>query len=316
MKKDFKIWGIGYGLIGDLVASLPILTYFERKYPDSYKIFVVEKKCSQAVELFINHPLIDKIKVTDNWNGVGDIDRKMASGCDVRDAAWSNVNAPRRGPWNGQWHNPTRWYNEYTFVEETARIYGIDDMKEVLTEEEMRPQLYKWFDIGFDKSKKMGGYSSNVKTYKENERIPRNIAIWPFAGYGDTFGRSPGIEWWKQTIRVLTEKGYTVHHFGLDENILSNSELYVKYTYMSFFEQVKLSLASSLVIGCESGPMWIMGGYQHPAVHLLTNYLDGHNENLLALNPVNVNSETFYNKSSCDAISYSDVVDSVIRRVV
>ena len=33
MNKNFKIWGTSYGLIGDLIMSLPILNYFEKKYP-------------------------------------------------------------------------------------------------------------------------------------------------------------------------------------------------------------------------------------------------------------------------------------------
>ena len=57
MGKDFKIWGISYGLIGDLIMALPSLTYYEKKYPNSYKIWVIEKKCSQCASLFLNHPL-------------------------------------------------------------------------------------------------------------------------------------------------------------------------------------------------------------------------------------------------------------------
>ena len=314
MGKDFKIWGFGYGLIGDLIASLPLLTYFEKKYPGSYKIFVIEKKCAQAVELFVNHPLIDRIKVTDNWDGVGETDREIAGACDIRDSAWQDVSMPRGKP--GGWHSPKKWYNHYSFVEEIARLYGVDvdDFNEVLTEEEKLPRLCRWFDIGFDKSKEVGGYSHNNSFYMPDGKIANNIAIWPFAGYGDSHGRSPSEGWWGKCISELIRLGFSVHHFGLDKKILSDSSSYVKYTEMSFFEQIRLSLASELVVGCESGPMWIHGAHMHPAVHLMTNWMSGHLSNLLSLNPVNINSDVLFNKESCDHIPLKRVVDSIQMR--
>ena len=82
--KNFKIWGTCYGLIGDLVMSLPILTYFEKKYPGSYKYFAIEQKVSQCAPLFFNHPLIDRIKITDEWSGFGRIDRRLIAGCNIK----------------------------------------------------------------------------------------------------------------------------------------------------------------------------------------------------------------------------------------
>jgi ADP-heptose:LPS heptosyltransferase len=64
--KNLKIWGVSYGPLGDLIMGLPILTYFEKKYPNSYKYYVIQKRSSICAPLYINHPLIDKIKVTDN----------------------------------------------------------------------------------------------------------------------------------------------------------------------------------------------------------------------------------------------------------
>ena len=63
--KGFKIWGFGYGIIGDLIMSLPMLTYYEKKYPESYKIWAIYKKCAQCAPIYFNHPLIDRIKITD-----------------------------------------------------------------------------------------------------------------------------------------------------------------------------------------------------------------------------------------------------------
>ena len=55
------------GLIGDTICSLPTLLYFEKKYPGSYKIWPIEKKVSFIAPLFLNHPLIDKIKISGGW---------------------------------------------------------------------------------------------------------------------------------------------------------------------------------------------------------------------------------------------------------
>lgn len=316
MSKDFKIWGIGYGLIGDLIMSLPLLTYFEKKYPNSYKIFVVEKKCSQCIEIFINHPMIDRIKITDGWDCVGDEDIKLASSCQIKDIAWTGIKGKRKPPYpNNCWHDDKYWYNKRNCIQETARRYGINDLEDVLSKEELHPKLYKWFDVGFDKSKKNSGYS-NVKYDDSNSDVfKKNIAIWAFAGYGNDFGRSPNNSWWERLIDELIDRGFTVFHFGLDKEILSKSENYKKYTHLSFFEQIRISLASRLVIGCESGPMWIMGAYLHPAIHLITNYLPKHNENPLALCPVNKNAITFFDKKSCNNIKVEDVFCEIEKKI-
>ena len=54
--------------------GLPILNYYEKKYPGSYKYWVIQKKCAQCAPLYFNHPLIDRIKITDEWDEFGDYD--------------------------------------------------------------------------------------------------------------------------------------------------------------------------------------------------------------------------------------------------
>ena len=55
-----RIWGFSFGVIGDLVMGLPMLNYFEKKYPGSYKYWVIEKKCADCAPIYFNHPLIDR----------------------------------------------------------------------------------------------------------------------------------------------------------------------------------------------------------------------------------------------------------------
>jgi hypothetical protein len=56
LEKNFKIWGVSYGLVGDLIMGLPVLTHLEYKFPGSYKMWVIEKKVGFMAPFFLNHP--------------------------------------------------------------------------------------------------------------------------------------------------------------------------------------------------------------------------------------------------------------------
>ena len=51
-----KIWGTSFSLIGDLIMSLPQLTYFKKKHKDVYINFVIHKKISYCAPLFLIIP--------------------------------------------------------------------------------------------------------------------------------------------------------------------------------------------------------------------------------------------------------------------
>jgi len=288
---------MSYGLIGDLIMGLPMLTYFEKKYPKSYKYWVIEKKCAITASLFLNHPLIDRIKITDEWSGEGSIDKKLRSECDIQTV-------------HENWkHSSEHWYNHHSCVEETAYLAGVPDIKDILDEEELKPKLYKWFDLGLPES---------VSTYSKTHKVDltdftNNIAIWPFAT-GGLGGRSPSPEWWNILINKLGSAGYSVYHYGRDsEPSLSDSESYKRFTHLSYFEQVQASLASKMAIGPDTGPMWVMGAYSHPAVNLITNHMPNHHSNLMALAPVNdCGINLFGSSGRCDNISVDDVVSCII----
>lgn len=292
--KNFKIWGMSYGVFGDLIAGLPMLTYFEKKYPGSYKYWVIEKKCAECAPLYFNQPLIDRIKITDNWGGCGEEDNKLKNECQVKTIQ------------EGWKHDRPDWYNYRSNVEETARLAGIFDMSEVLTEEEMKPKLHKWFSSGI--------FNPANHTYSKKEIVSvakLDIAIWPITGTHPN--TSPKIEWWKTLTNRLSSMGYVVGHFGFNTDpTISNAERFTNY---SFFEQMKISLSSKLVIGTDSGTMWITGAYSHPAISLITNYFKNHNSNKLALAPINDNGlNIFYERNS--NLSIDEVIEAVERRIV
>jgi len=296
MSKNFSIWGMIYGIIGDLVMALPMLTYFEKKYPNSYKYWVIDKKCAQCAPLYFNHPLIDRIKITDEWDSFGPRDRALMQTCDMV--------LPK-----GAQHSIPDYYNYRSKVEETAHMNGILDIKDVLTKEEMKPRLYKWFDPGLHE------VTSTYAKYRNqsNQDYYNNISIWPFAG---SHGRSPSSKWWNRLIDNLILNGYTVNHYGMPwDPVLSNLDGYKTYPHLSYFDQVKAALASRLVIGTDSGAQWVMGAYSHPAINLMTNWLPNHNTNLLALEPVNDNGQTFYAHGGCDNISAKEVLNNILERV-
>ena len=295
MSKNFSIWGMSYGIIGDLIMALPMLTYFEKKYPNSYKYWVIDKKCAQSAPIYFNHPLIDRIKITDEWDSFGAADNALMLACDIV--------LPR-----GAQHSVPDYYNYRSKVEETAHMNGILDLKSVLTEEEMKPKLYKWFNTGFHKPTSTYTHKAVTDTVYKN-----NIAIWPFAG---SPGRSPSPQWWNKLIDNLIHRGCTVHHYGMPQDpLLSNLKGYKTFPSLSYFEQVKASLASELTIGTDSGAMWVIGAYSHPAIHLMTNWLPDHKSNLLALEPVNDNGQTFFEMGGCDNISVKEVLNNILERV-
>lgn len=298
MDKNFKIWGMSYGLIGDLIMGLPMLEYFEKKYPGSYKYWVIEKKCALSAALYFNHPLIDRIKITDEWGGFGDTDRKLMGACQVKTTSEN---------WK---HSRPDWYNFINCVEETAIIAGVHDLTEILSKDEMTPQLHQWFDTGVP-DVKCNTYSK--KYIPRLDASDKNISIWPFAsGTGGKISRSPSVGWWTTMINMINDNGYTVHHFGHpNEPALSTSVLYTHHKELSYFEQVKASLASNISIGTDSGAMWVMGAYSHPSIHLMTNWMNGHAKNFTALEPINDNGKTFFTENGCDHINHIEIMEHI-----
>ena len=301
--KNFKIWGVSFSLIGDLIVGLPQLTYFEKKYPGSYKYWGIHKKMSHAAPLFYNHPLIDRIKITDKWGEFGEYDYELASQCDI---TTRDIDHQRKTLLNAKPED--YWYNRHDIIEQIARMSGISDIRDVLTEEELRPKLYKWFDADFDAIEKNEGYT---KARTNSGKIPnKSIVIWPFSGYNHWPSRSPSPQWWNVLVDTLIGNGFTIFHCGwLEEPHVSNLEGYNRCVDLSFFEQVKISLATNLAIGADSGSMWTLGAYSFPAIHLMTNWRDGHVKNFSAMNPVNINGTSFFAPPGTDGWNHQEILN-------
>jgi len=300
-----KIWGTTFGLIGDLVMSLPQLTYLEKKYPNSYKYFVIQKKIAHCAPLFFNHPLIDRIKITDHWAEFGEEDYKLASECIF---STREIDHDLKKVFNSK--SVDGWFNHVDCIQHHANVNGMADIKEVLTEEELYPKLYKWFDADFSNVENNEGYS---RDRQNSGKINKNsIAIWPFAAYGRHTGRSPSLEWWQTITRKLITDGFEVHHFGwIKEPVLINDDKYHCHTHLEFFEQIKASLGCDFSIGTDSGSMWVLGAYSHPFIILNGPWMPGHVQNFEAFLPPNKKGKYIFKLPNINYIEYKDIQEKI-----
>jgi ADP-heptose:LPS heptosyltransferase len=282
--KNFKIFGIRGSLIGDSIFALPILTFLEKQFKDSYKYWQIAKKCSQAAPLYYNHPLIDKIIISDCDEGIGPKDKLIIQDCDMV------FNVMPSHPWEQDWPNYRNCY------EETWVMSGLDIRDYYkMTEDERRPKLYQWFDIN---------------------PIRKSIAIWPCAGYGMEGKRHPSRDWYNKLVKQLSKK-YDVYQMGhpndfsIDGLSIANDK-----REMSFFDQIKFSLGCSLVITTDSGSGIVLGAYSANQISLLTNHFPGHNTNYTAFAPNNINNTNFIGIDNPNNIHIEEIVDSVNNKII
>ena len=278
--KNFKVLGVRQSLIGDCIMSLPVLNFVEKRRPNSYKYWHIAKKCSQSAPLFYNHPLIDKIVITDCEEGFGPKDIELAKQCDFV------FNTTPQHPFGEYWHD------HRNMLQETWVMAGIDLKEfEALTEEEKTPSLTKWFNTNRE---------SNV------------IAVHCFAGYGRDNHRSPNKEWWAELIESLTKQGFKVIRLGHPkEPELTN---YNDLRHLSFLEQIQIALGCDMYIGTDSGFSLVMGAYSHPQITLLTNWNVNHFKNPTCLQPINKNNISLFNeftKGGCSGISKGEVLENI-----
>lgn len=288
--KNFKIFGFRQSLIGDSIMALPLLNYFEKIYPNSYKYWHLAKKCSQASSLFLNHPLIDKILISDCEEGFGPKDLEICKTCDIV------INTTPLHPYEQDWHNYRNMY------EETWVMAGLP-LEEYykLSAEEQKPKLYKWFDTN---------------------RRKKTIAIHCFAGYGRDNHRSPSGIYWEHLISKLIQSGYDIFRLGHPNdrplsgqiNYISHPKNYVfkNLCNLSFIEQIQIALECNLYIGTDSGFSLIMGAYNEiPQLTLLTNWNIGHKQNFNCLSPNNEKNITLFAEKNCDNIPQELILEKI-----
>lgn len=287
--KDVRCWGVRGSQIGDIIMSLPILNWLERRFPDCYKHWQIARKHVHAAPLFYNHPLIDKLVISDGDEGMGPNDHAIASTCQIR----FNVMPQHPEP-------HVVWPNVRTIWEETWVMAGLPLSEyHALPVEQQRAKLVQWFKV---------------------EKQPKKtIAYWPCAQYGQVQAwhpRSASHKWAFELATRLQFQGYKVIQYGHPDDFKdcphNGAVCAVDAREVSFMDQVKESLGCDLVIGTDSGAGLVIGAYESvPQISLLTNHYPGHNVNLKAFETNSPLNRSFVGVGSADNISIDEVISSV-----
>lgn len=306
----YQIWGTAFSLIGDLVMSLPQLTYFKKKHQKCYINFVIHKKIAYVAPLFFNHPYIDKILISGEWSSFNKQDYEIASKCDFVTTNLDHKNMKILD----RKHDDKYWYNKRSCIDETAYMSGITDIDKYLSKNEKIPYLTKWFDTGFEDKQKKGGYTYDKVDSNKNKILRKSLAIWPFAGYGRSKNRNPSEKWWVKLISKLTDNSINIYHFGyINEPKLSESKKYYhNLTNLDFFNQIKISLGTKLSLGTDSGSMWVLAAYNHPMIILGTNWYENHKDNLNATIPPLKKGECIFNHNDFSNLSTDMVFEKIL----
>ena len=305
-----KIWGTSFSLIGDLIMSLPQLTYYKKKHKNTYIYFVIHKKISYCAPLFFNHPDIDKILISGEWSSFNSDDFKIASECDIVTTKLDHINKKILD----RQHENNRWYNQRSCIEETALMSGITDLNDTLTNNEKIPFSNTWFDSGFEDEQKKAAYTYDKVDSKRNNILSKSLAIWPFAGYGRSKNRNPSEKWWGRLVSKLIDSSINVYHFGYfkEPKLSENKRYYHKLTNLDFFNQIKISLGSKLALGTDSGSMWVLAAYNHPMIILGTNWYDNHASNFQATIPPIKKGECIFNQNNFLNLNIDEVYKKIL----
>lgn len=281
MGKNFKIFGVRSGILGDTIMSLPILNWLENNYPNSYKYFLIDKKCSQFAQGYFNHPLMDKILITEKDEGMGSREIEIANSCDIV------INPSPSHPFGDSWPNFRSIY------EETWIMAGLPlNEYHGLPSEQQRPKLSCWFNV---------------------TKYPKTVAIFPFAGYNREPKRSPSVAWYTKLFHELAARKFKVFHFGhFTEHrfFWPDTGFYHNFTELPFFEQIKMAVGCEFTIGTDSGSALIMGAYEVPQISLLGIHWPGHIQNPLAFSTNNPNNQSFVRENASD-IPVEEVVAAI-----
>lgn len=280
-------------LFGDIICSLPCLYVWEKLYPGSYKTICISPKCTQVVPLLLNHPLIDRIYITEHHDQWGPKDIDIAHK--------HNIVLELNPPVTNEF-----WYNHHSIHEEQflMSINLTDQCRyseihwNLLTEREKKPYLEKWFSV---------------------EKCSKTIALWAECGYANQDStirqRSPSINFWANLVADLNKLGFAVNCYGHPNSNLV--PFAVDRRNLSLFDAVKESLGCDLCIGTDSGSSHILGAYGAKQVILYTNWRHNHTFNLSALCPVNYcdNAIYIFQEQDLDFTPRQKIVDAILKFV-
>jgi hypothetical protein len=279
MDKPLRIMCGRSGMLGDTLAALTIPNYFRKIYPDAHLIWPIGKRFSQAAPIYINQGVINEIFIFD-----GEEKPESKRDWDIVKSCGIIINPTPE-------HFDDIYPSQRTIYKESFLMGGLSEIQwESLSREEQRPKLNKW--------------------WKDEPKLKKTIAYWPQAGYGVENKRNASLQWRQELVFELKSLGYKIFQFGSEKDDDLMDGYIQRFSYLSFFEQVKLSLKCELVIGTDSGSQLILGAYGIPQISLLTNHWR-EDQDPHSLEVDNLNNFSFWAKGRADNIS----VDSVVTKI-
>lgn len=226
----------------------------------------VHKRYAQAAPLFLNHPDLNRVVITHEYEKYpNDVDRAYL--IDQRyDKVFNPMAPPRRFDWFRSMHQTQRVLDDY----------GLPG--------EIDPQirLTRWFDV---------------------ESQGDTIAFAPFAGsYNPANDKQLSFQHAQDIVDLIIMRGYKVIQIGgPGEPYLQRT----RFPQTSYFDSIRTILGCQLFVHTDTGSGWAISGYQHPQLGLYSHAYYGR-EFVKNIQPVNPNgrylSEENVNQITLDAI--------------
>lgn len=290
--KNLKVFGVRGSRIGDTLMSVPVYAWVRKKFPDCFTYWQIARRHEAAIPLWLNHPLINELVVSDCEEGWGPRDVAIANTCRlVFDVMPKHPDGDRN------------WSHKYNIFEETWRMAGLPiEEYHALDDYSKRPHLTQWFET--------------------NKQPKKTVSIWPASNYGtkqDWHSRYPSRAWMISLVKRLVSEGYKVFQCGHPNDYaneggsLSTDDTAVfDVRHLSFFDQIKLSLGCSAIIGTDSGSTLVLASYESvPTIQLLTDHMQGEKQLDLAFASNSPTNVPMFARGSADNINIDEVIATV-----
>jgi ADP-heptose:LPS heptosyltransferase len=284
---------ISHTQLGDSVCSLPVAGYIKKIFPNSYSVAVLDPRTKELAPLLINHPDIDRIYISHKAGGYTEEENQWVATFDF--------NLPLFGH-----YVPSNWIKTMSWVESNFRLrFQFEAISSPfssnawssLTEDERKPKLKPWFDIG---------------------RYEKFIVICPFVGYNlsdeTTRKRSPSLEWWGAVVKMILKMGFKVIQIGIPSHpVVYNDINFYDRRDISLLESVKLALGADLFLGACGGVSVVINAYGQKTICPFTNWIkEAKLENLLPVNYKN-NMIPILGKDDINIISLDEVERAILQ---
>jgi ADP-heptose:LPS heptosyltransferase len=245
-----KAIGFNQGQIGDLVMNLITCKAFKTKYPDSHLVFGINKKYESCAPIFYNHPLIDDVKIWENyhhWPSQSDQEYINNNNFDIVFNAMPS-------------HKNELWY---LYEHHTQALCKMHDLE---PPQDLQIELTSWFDI--------------------DKQYENYVAFTTYSSGGAV--RDVPIEVSNKIIEYLHSIGLNTIQLGLPSHEKLNTT--TPAPGGSIFDDVKIAKSCKFVVTADTGMNWIMSGYKAKVLGLYASNSYPLNAPLKNRAPVNPNA--------------------------